>query len=120
MRIDAIVEATITDTSGSVSIVSLGDKGYRLEFGLLDVAPRPSVVIDEKRLRLILDAIDGTAPTNIPATDSSPRLYVKPDEKLVEIAAEIGDKNCPTDWIDATVKRNEFRNAIEDILNISK
>lgn len=119
MRIDAIVEATVTDTCSSVSIVSLSNKRYRIEFWLLDVNPRPSVNIDEERLRLVLQNIDSDHSSYLPTTDTRPRIYVKPDGKLVEIAAEISDKDCPTDWIDATVKREELRNAIKDVLNLS-
>lgn len=119
MRIDAIVEATVTDTCSSVSIVSLSDKRYRIEFWLLDVTPRPSVNLDEERLRLVLQNIDSDRSSYIPTTDTQPRIYVKPDGKLIEIAAEINDDNCPTDWIDATVKREELRNAIKDVLNLS-
>ena len=57
-------------------------------------------------------------PTDIPRDGDSPRIYVKPDGRLVEIAAEICDDGQPTDWVDATVKRKELRNAIADVLAI--
>ena len=43
---------------------------------------------------------------------------MKPDGRLVEIAAEICGDGQSTDWVDATVKRDELRNAITDVLAI--
>lgn len=74
--------------------------------------------MDGKRLRLVLEALDDMEPTDIPGNGDSPRIYVKPDGRLVEIAAEIRGDGQPTDWIDATVKRAELRNAIADVLAI--
>ena len=117
MEIKAIVEATVTDGNGSVDVVSPGDGTYRIEFGLLGISPRPAAQMDGKRLRLS-EALDGMEPTDIPSDGISPRIYVKPDGKLVEIAAEIRGEEQPTDWVDATVKREELRNAIADVLAI--
>lgn len=118
MEIKAIVEATVTDGNGSVDVVSPGDGTYRIEFGLLGILPRPTAQMDGKRLRLLLESLDGMEPTNIPRDGDSPRIYVKPDGRLVEIAAEIRGDGQPTDWVDATVKRKELRNAIADVLAI--
>ena len=119
MEIKAIVEATVTDGNGSVDVVSPGDGTYRIEFGLLGISPRPAAQMDGKRLRLLLESLDGMDPTDIPRYGDSPRIYVKPDGRLVEIAAEISDDGRqPMDWIDATVKREELRNAIADVLAI--
>lgn len=118
MEIKAIVEATVTDGNGSVDVVSPGDGTYRIEFGLLGISPRPAAQMDGKRLRLILKALDGIESTDIPRDGDSPRIYVKPDGRLVEIAAEIRGEGHPTDWVDATVKRDELRNAITDVLAI--
>ena len=118
MEIKAIVEATVTDGNGSVDVVSPGDGTYRIEFGFLGISPRPAVQMDGKRLRLVLEALDGMESTDIPRDGDSPRIYVKPDGRLVEIAAEICGDGQPTDWVDATVKRVELRNAISDVLAI--
>lgn len=119
MEIKAIVEATVTDGNGSVDVVSSGDGLYRIEFGLLGISPRPAAQMDGKRLRLVLKTLDDKEPTDIPRDGDSPRIYVKPDGMLVEIAAEISDDGQqPTDWVDATVKRDELRNAIADVLAI--
>lgn len=118
MEIKAIVEATVTDGNGSVDVVSLGDGTYRIEFGLLGISPRPAAQMDGKRLLLVSEALDCMEPTDIPSDGDSPRIYVKPDGRLVEIAAEIRDDGQSTDWVDATVKREELRNAIADVLAI--
>lgn len=118
MVIKAIVEATVTDGNGSVDVVSSGDGTYRIEFGFLGISPRPAAQMDGKRLRLALEALDDMEPTDIPSDGDSPRIYVKPDGRLVEIAAEIRGDGQPTDWVDATVKREELRNAIADVLAI--
>lgn len=118
MEIKAIVEATVTDDNGSVDVVSSGDGAYRIEFGLLGISPRPVAQMDGKRLRLVLETLDDKEPTDIPRDGDSPRIYVKPDGMLVEIAAEISDDGQSTDWVDATVKRDELRNAIADVLAI--
>lgn len=118
MEIKAIVEATVTDGNGSVDVVSPGDETYRIEFGLLGISPRPAAQMDGRRLSLVLEALDAIEPTDIPSDGDSPRIYVKPDGRLVEIAAEICGEGNPTDWIDATVKREELRNAIADVLAI--
>lgn len=118
MKIKAIVEATVTDGNGSVDVVSPGDGTYRIEFGLLGISPRPAAQMDGKRLQLVSDALDDMEPTDIPRDGDSPRIYIKPDGMLVEIAAEICGEVQPTDWVDATVKRDELRNAIVDVLAI--
>lgn len=118
MEIKAIVEATVTDGNGSVDIVSPGDGTYRIEFWLLGISPRPVAQMDGKRLQLVLKALDDMEPTDIPRDGDSLRIYVKPDGRLVEIAAEICGDGQPTDWVDATVKREELRNAITDVLAI--
>lgn len=120
MEIKAIVEATVTDGNGSVDVVSPGDGTYRIEFGLLGISPRPAAQMDGERLQLVLEALDDMElePTDIPRDGDSPRIYVKPDGRLVEIAAEICGDRQPTDWVDATVKRDELRNAIADVLAI--
>lgn len=118
MEIKAIVEATVTDENGSVDVVSPGDGTYRIEFGLLGISPRPAAQMDGKWLRLVLEALDCMEPTDIQRDGDSPRIYVKPDGMLVEIAAEIRDDGQSTDWVDATVKRDEMRNAIADVLAI--
>lgn len=118
MEIKAIVEATVTDGNGSVDVVSLGDGAYRIEFGLLGISPRPTAQMDGKRLRLVLEALDDMEPTDIPSDGNSPRIYIKLDGRLVEIAAEICGDGQPTDWVDATVKQEELRNAIADMLAI--
>ena len=118
MEIKAIVEATVTDGNGSVDVVSLGDGAYRIEFGLLGISPRPTAQMDGKRLRLVLEALDDMEPTAIPRDGNSPRIYIKLDGRLVEIAAEICGDGQPTDWVDATVKQEELRNAIADMLAI--
>ena len=74
--------------------------------------------MDGKRLQLVLEALDDMEPTDIPGDSDSPRIYVKPDGRLVEIATEIRDDGQSTDWVDATVKREELRNAIVDVLEI--
>lgn len=118
MEIKAIVEATVTDGNGSVDVVSSGDGLYRIEFGLLGISPRQAAQMDGKRLLLVSEALDCMEPTDIPSDGDSPRIYVKPDGRLVEIAAEIRDDGQSTDWVDATVKREELRNAIADVLAI--
>ena len=118
MKIKAIVEATVTDGNGSVDVVSSGDGAYRIEFGLLGISPRQAAQMDGKRLQLVSDALDDMEPTDIPRDGDSPRIYIKPDGMLVEIAAEICGDGQPTDWVDATVKRDELRNAIADVLSI--
>lgn len=118
MKIKAIVEATVTDGNGSVDVVSPCDGTYRIEFGLLGISPRPTAQMDGKRLRLVLEALDDMEPTDIPRDGNSPRIYIKPDGRLVEIAAEICGDGQPTDWVDATVKQEELRNAIADMLAI--
>lgn len=118
MEIKAIVEATVTDGNGSVDVVSPGDGTYRIEFGLLGISPRPVAQMGERQLQLVSDALDDIEPTDIPGDGGSPRIYVKPDGRLVEIAAEIRGDGLPTDWVDATVKREELRNAIADVLAI--
>lgn len=118
MEIKAIVEATVTDGNGSVDVVSPGDGTYRIEFGLLGISPRSVAQMDGKRLQLVLEALDDMEPTDIPGDSDSPRIYVKPDGRLVEIATEIRDDGQSTDWVDATVKREELRNAIVDVLEI--
>lgn len=118
MEIKAIVEATVTDGNGSVDVVSPGDGTYRIEFGLLGISPRPAAQMGGKRLLLVSEALDCMEPTDIPSDGDSPRIYVKPDGRLVEIAAEIRDDGQSTDWVDATVKREELRNAIADVLAI--
>lgn len=118
MEIKAIVEATVTDGNGSVDVVSPGDGTYRIEFGLLGISPRPAAQMDGKRLLLVSEALDCMEPTDIPSDGDSPRIYVKPDGRLVEIAAEIRDDGQSTDWVDATAKREELRNAIADVLAI--
>lgn len=118
MEIKAIVEATVTDGNGSVNVISPGDGTYRIEFGLLGISPRPAAQMDGKRLRLLLGALGGVEPTDIPRGVDSPRIYVKPDGRLVEIAAEICGDGQTTDWVDATVKLEELRNAIADVLAI--
>ena len=118
MEIKAIVEATVTDGNGSVDVVSPGDGTYRIEFGLLGISPRPAAQMDGKRLLLVSEALDCMEPTDIPSDGDSPRIHVKPDGRLVEIAAEIRDDGQSTDWVDATVKREELRTAIADVLAI--
>lgn len=118
MEIKAIVEATVTDGNGSVDVVSPGDGTYRIEFGLLGISPRPAAQMDRARLLLVSEALDGMEPTDIPSDGDSPRIYVKPDGRLVEIATEIRDDGQSTDWVDATVKLDELRNAIADVLAI--
>ena len=103
MEIKAIVEATVTDENGSVDVVSPGDGTYRIEFGLLGISPRPAAQMDGKWLRLVLEALDCMEPTDIQRDGDSPRIYVKPDGMLVEIAAEIRDDG------QSTAERNSGR-----------
>lgn len=122
MRIDAIIEATVTNRAGSLSISSLDDSDYRIEFDVNGTSHHPFAVVSPNCLHIVCSMLESDGnpePIDFPASDGMSRLYVKPDGKLVEIAASVSDENHHIDWVDATVKREELREAISDVLAMS-